>query len=321
VQYPFAVPLNSGWNIAGFPHQTEYSGLNVIQQLLDRGTLIKVQDEKGNSIEDWGIFGGWQNNIGNFTPGEGFKIKVLAKDTLWIYENYPKSTTILPELVAATHYQTEFEGNGVDHMNINMVGLPVNMLKAGDELAIFDGETCVGAVTLMPHHLKNQSVSIAASASDKQGMPGFAEGNQFSLKLWKSENNRKFALEPEIIKGTSTFTKHETTVASLEKYATTGLDGLPGSATTEINCYPNPFSDEVTIEINLQEDAQVQVEVLNQLGQRVKIITTKQHFTSGVHKLLWNGRNASYGLVSPGIYHLRIEIDDIVIHRKIILSK
>jgi hypothetical protein len=295
--------------------------MNVVQQLIDSETLIKVQDEDGNSLENWGIFGGWTNNIGDFVAGGGYKIKLTAPDTLWINENYPKSSFIRQNMTATTHFASEFEGNGVDHMNINLVGLPVKVLKAGDELAVFDGTTCVGAVTLMPHHIKNQSVSIAASATDNQGMAGFAEGNPITLKLWKSRNNQEFALESEIVKGTETFTKHETTVASLEKYATTGLDGLTGSTCSEINCYPNPFSDEVTIEINLAADAQVQVEVLNQLGQRVKMITTKQLLPGGLHKFEWDGKGAGNQEVSPGIYHLKVNIDGNNINRKIVYSK
>jgi flagellar hook assembly protein FlgD len=61
--------------------------------------------------------------------------------------------------------------------------------------------------------------------------------------------------------------------------------------------------------------------VLNQLGQKVKMITTKKQHTSGVYRLTWDGTNAGNGVVAPGIYHLRIEIDDSVIHRKIVLSK
>ena len=60
----------------------------MIQQLIDRGTLVKVQDEKGNSIEDWGIFGGWQNNIGDFVVGEGYKIDLNTDDieTFQVYK-------------------------------------------------------------------------------------------------------------------------------------------------------------------------------------------------------------------------------------------
>ena len=72
----------------GYPNPQEHNGKAIIQQLIDGKTLIKVQDEAGNAIEDYGIFGGWQNNIGNFKPGKGYKIKVSSGDTLVIYKTY-----------------------------------------------------------------------------------------------------------------------------------------------------------------------------------------------------------------------------------------
>jgi hypothetical protein len=321
VEYPFAIPLKSGWNIIGYPQTSAFDGLEVVQQLIDRGTLVKVQDEKGNSIEDWGVFGSWQNNIHNFVPGEGYTLKVSADDTLWISEGYTKSSSVLPQVTATTHFKTEFAGNGVDHMNIHLIGLPENVLHAGDELAIFDGSNCVGAITILPHHLQSKTASIAASAMDNQGMPGFAEGNLITLKMWNADNNQEFVLEPEIIKGTTTFAKYETTLASLEKYTTTGLENIAGFDLTEINCYPNPFRDEITIEIKLAKDSEVQVEVMNQLGQRVKFLQSEKILSSGVHRLAWNGRNAANQWVSPGIYHLKITIDEKQIHKKIVYSK
>ncbi|MGE0021312.1 MAG: S8 family serine peptidase [Draconibacterium sp.] len=320
IEYPFAIPLKAGWNIIGYPQITAFNGEDVVQELITQGTLVKVQDETGNSIENWGIFGGWQNNIGNFIPGEGYKIKLSEADTLWINNAYPKSNAILPELIATRHFVTAHDGNGVDHMNINLVGLHNSVMQAGDELAVFDGEICVGAITLMPYHLKKQAVAIIASATDNQGMPGFIEGGEFSLKLWSSQNNREYNLEPEIVKGSSTFTKHETTIASLEKY-TTGLEGITGLNSSGINCYPNPFSNEVTIEINLATETQVEVEVLNQVGQRVKFITTKQLLPEGIHKLSWNGHNANNQEVSPGVYHVRVNTDGINTYKKIVFSK
>ncbi|MGE0021073.1 MAG: PKD domain-containing protein [Draconibacterium sp.] len=322
VEYPYAIALRQGWNIIGYPQTTPFDGMeNIVQQLIDIGSLVKVQDELGSSIEDWGIFGGWQNNIGNFNPGEGYKIKVSTQDTLWIYESYTKSSVLLPVLVATTHFKTEFEGNGVDHMNINLVGLPLNVLKAGDELAVFDGTTCVGAVTILPTHLHCQKVSIVASATDNQGMAGFGEGNPIIIKLWNSQNNQEITLEPEIVKGTSIFTKYETTIANLEKYDATGLEAIPESGLPEINCYPNPFRNEVTIELKLAIDSEVEVEVLTQLGQHVKYVTTKQLLSGELHKFTWNGCNANNQQVSPGIYHLKVNINGKVVHKKVVYSK
>jgi len=88
VNHPFEIPLKTGWNIIGYPNEVDYNAMNVVQPLIDRGSLVKVQDERGNSIEDWGIFGGWTNNIGNFSQGEGYKIRLNANDTSWINESY-----------------------------------------------------------------------------------------------------------------------------------------------------------------------------------------------------------------------------------------
>jgi flagellar hook assembly protein FlgD len=99
------------------------------------------------------------------------------------------------------------------------------------------------------------------------------------------------------------------------------LEGIAGYGFTEINVYPNPFSDEVTIEIKMAKDSEVQVEVLNQLGQRVKLIQINNMLNSGIHRLTWDGRNANNQVVSPGIYHLCIKIENLILNRKIVLSK
>jgi hypothetical protein len=88
VDYPFKIPMRQGWNLVSFPCQGEADGFMIVKELLDRGTLVKVQDEAGNSVENFGVFGGWMNNIGNFKSGEGYKIKLIKDDTLTIYESF-----------------------------------------------------------------------------------------------------------------------------------------------------------------------------------------------------------------------------------------
>jgi hypothetical protein len=321
VDFPYPIPLTAGWNIMGYPQTASFDGLDVVQQLIDNGTLAKVQDESGNSIEDWGIFGGWKNGIGDFTPGKGYSIKVKTEDTLWIYGSYQKSNTIKSVTMATTHFIPEYTGNGLDHMNINLVGLPVNIFKSGDELAVFDGEICVGAVKITPGHLNSQTISISASSKDNQGMAGFNEGNQVILKYWESAQNKETILYPDFIAGNETFKRNESTIASLEKYAVTGTEVISNTFENEIRCYPNPFNDRVNIEINLSKDAQVQVEIMNQLGQRVKFILTKQLLNRGLHNISWEGRNANSQPVPQGIYHVRVMIDGEIVNRKIVLAK
>lgn len=84
VVLPLDIPLTAGWNIISFPLKNALDAMSVIQPLIDQNKLIKVQDEAGNSIEDWGAFGGWVNGIGNFTPGKAYKVKVNSSATLTI---------------------------------------------------------------------------------------------------------------------------------------------------------------------------------------------------------------------------------------------
>jgi hypothetical protein len=324
---PFDIVLNTGWNIISWPSPNEQSATAVFQPLIDAGKLKKVMDESGKVIEDWGLFGGWQNTIGNLKPGEGYKVNVTGDCTLIINETGTKSEVIIPELIASTHFIPAYKGNGTDHMNINLVNLAESGIKYGDEIGIFDGDICVGSAkisNLLPiaigtSFVNRNSIGIPVSASDEMAETnGFSEGNSISLKLFR--NGSEFPMTLQLLSGNTTvFEKGESLFAMVDME--TGLEGIPSSNTTEINCYPNPFSDEITIEINLATDSQVQVEVLNQLGQRVKMITTKQLLPGGLNKLEWDGRNAGNGELSPGIYHVRIEIDDSIIHRKIVLSK
>ena len=126
-------------------------------------------------------------------------------------------------------------------------------------------------------------------------------------------------LSPSTSEGASTFTKHETTFASLEKYVVTGLEGII-SGLNEVNCYPNPFSEKVKIEFYLAKESEVSVEVINQMGQCVKFLLTHQTLSNGLHKIIWSGRNSLNQKVSSGIYNLKVNINDTYFHRKIVFN-
>lgn len=79
---PLEIPLKTGWNIMGFPRETAANGMAVVAQLIVRGSLEKVQDQQGKTIENTGSLGGWVNHIGDFQPGAGYLIKVNREEIL-----------------------------------------------------------------------------------------------------------------------------------------------------------------------------------------------------------------------------------------------
>ena len=289
---PMDIPLTIGWNIIGFPYPWSVTATDIVQQLITRGTLIKVQDEAGRSIEDFGSYGGWVNNIGSFQPGKGYKVKVNAPEVLNLPELIFKSAEVPLTEVPPRHFIPAFRGNGVDHMNINLVALPAGFLRPGDEIGLFDGENCVGALTLLPRHLEARLISIPASAADRNNNPGFTEGNPVLIRLWKASTGEVMPLEPEIIKGSSSFRKNESLFASLEKYAVTGTP-LPG--TMAVRIFPNPTSGKMTISLPATLSGDTEVCVMNPAGQRV--LLTRMNGIRGEIDL--SGQ-------APGLYSVRV---------------
>ncbi len=302
---PMDIPLTTGWNIIGFPYPWSVNAMDLMQQLITRGTLIKVQDETGHSIEDYGSYGGWINNIGSFQPGKGYKVRVNAPDVLNLPALIYKSAEVPLTEVAPRHFLPVFRGNGVDHMNINLVGLSSGFLQPGDEIGLFDGGLCVGAVTVLPRHLDARLISIPASAADRGDNRGFTEGRPILLQLWKASTGELLTLEPDIIKGSTSFRKNESLFASLEKYAMTPAI-LPGQETLRL--YPNPTSGKITITTSGGAEARREVLVMNPAGQRVLDTILE----SNVGEIDLSGN-------APGLYYIRVTSGDHSLTEKITL--
>ena len=71
------INLSEGWNILSFAVEPENRSMSVIfDTTINSGTLIKIQDEKGNAVEKLPPPIGWINNIGLMSVAQGYKIKV-----------------------------------------------------------------------------------------------------------------------------------------------------------------------------------------------------------------------------------------------------
>lgn len=84
IDLPLDIPLKSGWNYISFPNTLPANAMQIIQPLIDQKILVKVQDEQGNSIEVSKKSGAWINTIGNFLPGEAYKIYVNSAGVITI---------------------------------------------------------------------------------------------------------------------------------------------------------------------------------------------------------------------------------------------
>lgn len=301
VKYPYAIPLKLGWNIIGYPQTTAFDGKDVVQELIDKGVLIKIQDETGSSIEK--LSDNWINNIGNFTVGKGYKIKVNAADTLWIYNSYPyiKSNTVEPELIPTAHYRPAFEGNGVDHMNIYLVKLSESGIMEGDEIGIYDGNICVGATKITKQN--SLYINLIASAADGnvEKANGFRNGGDIILKLYRNGKEYPMSLQP-VNNALLKFEKNGSVIAMANTDLTTAIEITGNDA--NVNFYPNPFNESINIEINLQNEEYLNVEIYDMYSRKIRQLHSSKAI--GTIKLQWDGTDESGNRVATGVYFLRV---------------
>lgn len=90
--------------------------------------------------------------------------------------------------------------------------------------------------------------------------------------------------------------------------AVTEQDATPAAASLSA-LYPNPFNPETHVALSLSEPGQIQLEVFNALGQRVRHRTFSDR-QPGMHVLSWDGRNDAGAEAASGVYVLVVRWTD-----------
>ncbi len=79
----------------------------------------------------------------------------------------------------------------------------------------------------------------------------------------------------------------------------------PGERDVVLQNYPNPFTDETTIEYSIAEEGDVTLEVFDALGQPVFTLAAG-HRTPATYTVAWNGRSTNGREVPSGVYVIRL---------------
>jgi len=307
IPLPLDITLSSGWNIISYPCSESQNASTILQSLINGGKLKKVNDESGKAIEDYGIYGGWKNNIGNLNPGKGFRVLMSGSDTLTIISTVLRaaSTSDAPTSLESSYFTKIYEGNGSNHMNINLVNLSTSPLKAGNEIGIFDGDYCVGTATIGSSQMADGSISIPASCNDGQNQTvnGFIPGHSIGIKLYS--DGSYYNLTVENLLGSDTFEKDGSLFAKVLSKDLTNLTTniSKNEESVQIGCYPNPFMEEISIDFKNNVSTDLYVGIYNLSGQRIKGLYKGK--TDLIH-LEWNGTDEKGNKVVPGVYLCKI---------------
>ena len=187
-------------------------------------------------------------------------------------------------------------------MNINLVNLQASGLIAGDEIGIFDGQYCVGSATVRTEDMMNGSIGIPSSGNDylEETVNGFIPGHAVTLKLYRG--GQTYLLNAMKVSGTEWFEKNGSLFAEVNTNDMTALHRVNDSIW--FKCYPNPFSEEITIEIHNPKRGKVKVEIYNLTGHLIKNLTIEKNDRH--IEIIWNGTNNLGQKISPGVYFCKI---------------
>jgi hypothetical protein len=266
ISLPLSIEIKKGTNLISFPIDGSVDAMQLIQPLIDGGILDKVQDERGNSIENWRNTG-WINGIGNFNEGEGYIVQALGDGVLTISEIHQKSGYLYAERFETSHFKVNYEGNGFDHMNINILDLDKTSLKIGDELAAFDNKICVGAIKLTEADFTNNAVSIPVSAAEISGVNGFTDGNQIVLKVWNNETNEESGIQIEATEGELIFNRYSSVFVIINENQV--VNGLSDFDLLNINIYPNPANEVVNISFSNLPEIGTEIIIMDVNGREI----------------------------------------------------
>ncbi len=103
----------------------------------------------------------------------------------------------------------------------------------------------------------------------------------------------------------------------------TGIDDNTSLVPTKFELaqnYPNPFTISTTISYKLNKQSDVQVTIYDILGREVKKYNIGEQQT-GVHGILWDGRNNFGEKVATGIYFYRLNVGKESLVNKMLLTR
>ena len=266
VDLPYSIPLQTGWNMMGYPIQTNQSAIIALQTLISNSTLIKVVNEAGGIIQNIpGV--GWLNTIGNFYADDGYYIKVAANDTLILNETFVKATEQFNENYEGNYYVRNSTGNPYLPMHIVATFNNNINLFEGDELGVFINDVCIGSSYVID---PSSPVVTFLTTDDPttEIIDGGKSGDIMTFKLFHSGNEYELQCEnhnPPDLK----YIPLETAILKLTAVGL-GDDEILDDSFYVSEAIPNPMREKANIQLHIPQPGNLKITMIDLRGVVVK---------------------------------------------------
>lgn len=112
-------------------------------------------------------------------------------------------------------------------------------------------------------------------------------------------------------------------IIELRSFSTSSVNGHTFSTPKTFSLlqnYPNPFNPATTITFDVGRPSNIKIVIYDILGREVRQLTDRK-FTAGRHSEIWNGTDNVNSPAASGVYFVRMEADEFVSVKKILLVR
>ena len=265
-----SLELEAGWHILPV--------LSACNVAIDGGlgnVNIQIVKEIAGTKTFWPQYG--INTIGDLAPGKAYYI--LLSDISII--QFPECTQSTKGLITADGKQTTpfYWSNPSPTPQSHLLMIPGEFISAmkitaGDFIGGFTALGLCAGIVEISSPIINHCLTLFADDPLTSGLEGFIEDEPITLKHFCINENKETALEVIF----------EPTFPNQGFFAVHGISGLKsgemaigsaeGDSELKFNIFPNPATSEITISWNAEIQEQMQVQIYNAYGQRVKELKT-----------------------------------------------
>lgn len=98
------------------------------------------------------------------------------------------------------------------------------------------------------------------------------------------------------------------------------LSAPENNAQQSLNCYPNPFSNFTSINVNVPQNGNYTLSIYDGMGNKVKTLVSGS-LNAGTYSYNWFGTNEAGAKMQSGVYVYRLTGDNVTLSNKVVLNK
>ena len=257
------------------------------------------------------------NTLGALNSGEGIEVQFKTEDSFSFpsFQEVPNEE-LAPRLLPSSTTHFEFQNTGLPATLI--LKQDDSFLSPGEELGVFDGDTCVGAMVVD----ENEDLVLTAwEGLPSQGLVGFGDGNHMAIHWWNGEAEEALMISYEGDELTLPSFKSAGLTTIVIKRFPSAVEQmkLPRAFALKAG-YPNPFNPVTHCQYQLPQKSDVLIAVFDALGKQVRVLVDKDQ-PAGDYTVVWDGTNDQGTSVASGVYVIRMRAGDFRAQNKVMLIR